>query len=669
MIKKEADKIWLRRDKELLCVQAWGENGIRVRATQRSAFKEDQTAQALLPDPVVTQVEIYEKDSCTCLQNGQLICEITQEGHLRFLNQRSRLLLEEYERNRKMEEPGRKHFNSALEIDPRTFTPYEGMDQYKLTVRFEPQPEEKIYGMGQYQEPYLDLKGCTLELAQRNSQASVPFALSSLGYGFLWNNPAIGQVTFAKNVTEWTAQSTKEMDYWVTAGATPADILRQYTAVTGRVPEMPDYGLGFWQCKLRYQTQEELLAVAREYHRRHLPLDVIVIDFFHWPHEGDWTFDPVYWPDPAAMVHELDRMGIRLMVSVWPTVEQDSVNYPEMLDQGFLTRSDSGKRLGQLGQAAIFDATNPAARHFVWGQIKANYFDKGIHIFWLDEAEPELTGYEFQHYRYLMGPDMEVGNIFPREYARMAYEGMTEAGQQPVLNLLRCAWAGSQRYGALVWSGDIDSSFRSLRNQLRAGLNMGLAGIPWWTTDIGGFHGGNIADPNFKELLIRWFEFGAFCPVMRLHGYREPFQQPLGSSGGGKCPSGAANEVWSYGEEAYEIFCRFLKIRRQLRPYLAGVMHTAHESGAPVIRPLFYDFPDDPETWEIDDMFMLGPDILVAPILAEGVRSRRVYLPAGTWRHAFSGEAFRGQQTLEVAAPLDQLPVWFRSGAELPRFE
>ncbi|MDD2214498.1 MAG: glycoside hydrolase family 31 protein, partial [Oscillospiraceae bacterium] len=497
MIKKEADKIWLRRDKELLCVQAWGENGIRVRATQRQAFKDDQNAQALLADPAVTQVKIYEKDSCTCLQNGQLICEINPEGHLRFLNQDGKLLLEEYERNRKMEQPGRKHFNSALEIDPRTFTPYEGMDQYKLTVRFETQPDEKIFGMGQYQEPYLDLKGCTLELAQRNSQASVPFALSSLGYGFLWNNPAIGQVTFAKNVTEWTAQSTKEMDYWLTAGETPAAILRQYTAVTGRAPEMPDYGLGFWQCKLRYQTQEELLTVAREYHRRHLPLDVIVIDFFHWPHEGAWTFDPEYWPDPAAMVRELDDMGIKLMVSVWPTVEQDSVNYPEMLDAGFLTRSDSGKRLGQLGQAAIFDATNPAARQFVWGQIKANYYDKGIHIFWLDEAEPELTGYEFQHYRYYMGPDMEVGNLFPREYARMAYEGMTEAGQQPVLNLLRCAWAGSQRYGALVWSGDIDSSFRSLQNQLRAGLNMGLAGIPWWTTDIGGFHGGNIDDPHF----------------------------------------------------------------------------------------------------------------------------------------------------------------------------
>ena len=158
--------------------------------------------------------------------------------------------------------------------------------EYQLTVRFEARPEEKIYGMGQYQQPWLDLKGCTLELAQRNSQASVPFMLSSLGYGLLWNNPAIGEATFAKNGTEWQAKVTEQMDYWITAGETPAEIVRQYGAVTGTAPKMPEFATGFWQCKLRYRTQQEVLEVAREYHRRHLPLSVIVIDFFHWPNQG-----------------------------------------------------------------------------------------------------------------------------------------------------------------------------------------------------------------------------------------------------------------------------------------------------------------------------------------------------------------------------------------------
>ena len=495
MLKQIGNKVYRRFDKELLCIQPWGKNSFRVQATQRHELIEDEDISALLPAEEVS-VKIYERGTDTVIENGKIICEITRTGKLRFLNQNGKLLLEEYERIRGMQEEGREEFNSALEIVPRTFEPRQSTDNYRLTVRFEPVDGEKLYGMGQYQQPYLDVKGCTLELAHRNSQASIPFALSSNGYGFLWNNPAIGSVTFGKNVTQWTAESTKQMDYWITAGDTPAEIEEAYANATGKVPMMPEYGMGFWQCKLRYQTQDEILEVAREYHRRGLPVDVIVVDFFHWPHEGDWKFDLDYWPEPEKMVRELKEMGMHLMVSIWPTVDGESENYEEMEELGYLTRSEHGKRLGQLGNAAIIDVTNPDGREYVWSKIKKNYYEKGIHIFWLDEAEPEFTGYEFSHYRYFRGADMEVGNIYPKEYARMAYEGMEKEGQENILNLLRCAWAGSQRYGTLVWSGDIDSSFRSLRNQLAAGLNMGISGIPWWTTDIGGFHGGNIHGPK-----------------------------------------------------------------------------------------------------------------------------------------------------------------------------
>jgi alpha-glucosidase (family GH31 glycosyl hydrolase) len=229
----------------------------------------------------------------------------------------------------------------ALGLDAREFQPIPGGD-YQLKIRFESNPDEKIFGMGQYQHPYLDLKSCILELAQRNSQVSVPFAISNLGYGFLWNNPAIGQVTFGKNATEWVARSTKQLDYWITAGDTPAEIEEAYAGVTGTVPMMPDYGMGFWQCKLRYRTQDELLDIAREYKRRGLPISVIVIDFFHWPKQGEWKFDPAYWPDPDMMVRELEEMGIKLMVSVWPTVDKECENYSEMLQNGYLVRTDRG---------------------------------------------------------------------------------------------------------------------------------------------------------------------------------------------------------------------------------------------------------------------------------------------------------------------------------------
>ncbi len=668
MITVDGNKVIRRYDKELLVIEPWGKNSLRVRATQRSGFLEDEDLSALLPNPEKTEATAAAEGGGAVLTNGKIRAELSASGKLTFYNQDGKVLLREFQRTRSMMEEGHKEFNSALEIYARTFEPYAMTDNFALTVRFEPVDGEKIFGLGQYQQPYLDMKGCVLELAHRNSQASVPFALSSNGYGFLWNNPGIGQVTFGKNVTEWKAASTKQMDYWITAGDTPAEIEEAYADATGKAPMMPEYGLGFWQCKLRYKTQDEILEVAREYKRRKLPIDVIVADYFHWPYEGDWTFDPDYWPDPEGMVKELKEMGIHLMVSIWPTVEKDSINYQNLKESGGLIRSEHGERLGQLGNAAIIDVTNKETRNYVWNVIRQNYYEKGIHIFWLDEAEPELNGepgyggYEYSHYRYFKGADVEVGNIYPREYARMAYEGMTREGQENVVNLLRCAWAGSQRYGALVWSGDIDSSFESLRNQLRAGLSMGIAGIPWWTTDIGGFHGGNIYDDKFREVFTRWFEFGAFCPVMRLHGFREPIQEPMSSVKGGKCPSGAENEVWTYGEEIYGICRKYMELREQLRSYLREIMKAAHEKGDPVMRPLFYEFPKDEQAWSIDDEYLLGPDLLVAPILYEGMTERTVYFPEGSWRSIADNRIYEGGKTYAVPAPKDVLPAFARDG-------
>ncbi|MCL2069071.1 MAG: glycoside hydrolase family 31 protein, partial [Oscillospiraceae bacterium] len=536
--------------------------------------------------------------------------------------------------------------------------------------RFESNPDEKIYGLGQYQQPNLDCKGCEMELAHRNSQASVPFALSSLGYGFLWNNPSVGRVSFAKNVTAWVASSTKIMDYWITAGDSPADILENYGTVTGTVPMMPDWAMGFWQCKLRYQTQEELLNIAREYKRRGVPLSVIVVDFFHWTMQGDWKFDPEYWPDPQAMVDELKSMGVRLMVSVWPTVDHRSENFKEMEEKGYLISADRGVRIAMTfqGNTVHFDATNPGAREYVWNKAKKNYYDYGIKIFWLDEAEPEYSYYDFDLYRYHLGPNVQIGNLYPMLYARAFYDGMKAQGQENPINLLRCAWAGSQRYGALVWSGDIDSSFRSLRSQLAAGLNMGMAGIPWWTTDIGGFHGGTAASEEFRECFVRWFQYAAFCPVMRLHGDREPHTPPLSdkTTGGGCCPSGADNEIWSYGEDIYEICKNYIAIRGRMQPYIREQMKLAHTKGIPPMRTLFFDFPGDSAAWAVEDQFLFGSDLLVAPVLHFGMRGRSVYLPKGAWwKNAWTGEVFDGGQTVDANAPIDQIPLYTRNGTDL----
>jgi alpha-D-xyloside xylohydrolase len=673
ILKADEGRLERRYDSELLVIEAWGESGLRVRATRRRELSGEDwalvpRAERLGAGRGVERADFVEArpDGSAAIRNGEIEARLNKEGWLSFFNSRGEPLFEEYWRNR----ADIARYTSTLNLEGRELKPIPGGD-WRVTLRLEANEGEKIFGLGQYPEPFLDKKGSVLELAHRNTQSSVPFALSNRGYGFLWNCPAIGRVGFARNLTEWSVQDALELDYWVTAGDAPAVIEERYTAVTGRVPMMPGYGLGFTQCKMRYRSQEELLGVAREYKRRKLPLDMIVADFFHWTVQGEWRFDEADWPDVEGMVRELRSLGVELMVSIWPTVDARSRYFPEMLEKGYLVQADRGLRINMnwMGETVFFDPTDPGAREFVWSKAKESYYDKGIRVFWLDEAEPEYGIYDFDNYRYRIGPALQVSNIYPFMYAKAFYDGRRAEGETEIMNLIRTAWAGSQRFGALTWSGDIHSSFRSLREQLAAGLSMGIAGIPWWTTDIGGFIGGDPKDPHFRELLVRWFEWGAFCPVFRLHGDRVPYVPPELEQRGGikQFGTGAENEAWSFGDAAYPIIERYLRLRERLKPYLAEQMRAAHERGAPVMRPLFYDFPRDAASWEVEDEYMLGPELLVAPVMAEGQREREAYLPKGArWANAWTGERLEGGQRVRVDAPLDRIPLFLRDGRELP---
>lgn len=291
----EENRLVYEYDAEQLWIEPWGGNAFRIRATKCATMPTENWAlEERLSHPVHPDISITSASAT--ITNGKIHAVISKFGKLTISNSDGKILLEEYTRTRRDVLDAK---CSAIEVEAREFKPILGGD-YHLTLRLESvDPNEKIFGMGQYQMPFLDLKGHDLEMAHRNSQASVPFALSSLGYGFLWNNPAIGRAVFGKNIMSFEGYSTKAMDYWVVAGDSPKEIEEAYANVTGKVPMMPEFGLGFWQCKLRYQTQEELLDVAREYKRRNLPIDLIVIDFFHWPKQGEWKFDPDYWPDPG----------------------------------------------------------------------------------------------------------------------------------------------------------------------------------------------------------------------------------------------------------------------------------------------------------------------------------------------------------------------------------
>lgn len=687
-LEQEGNRLWIKDGVSRVVIEPWGVNSLRVRMTKDAKMDENDWALTEKPAETDSSITFEEKDVtdpwyagpewekyhqtgiCATLVNGKITAKVSHEGWISFYNQKGELLTEEYWRNRNRIN----RYCVPLRVDARELKPMLGRTDYELTARFEAFDDEKIFGMGQYQEKNLNKKGAILELAHRNSQASVPFMISSRGYGFFWNNPAIGTATFGANKTEWHVHSTKKLDYFITAGDTPAELEEQYSAATGRTPMMPEYGMGYWQCKLRYRTQEELLAVAREHKRRGLPMDAIVVDFFHWTRQGDFRFEPRDWPDPEAMVKELKELGIETVVSVWPTVDEQSVNFGQMAENGYLVNADRGNpnHMTWMGNTIFYDATNPGAQKFVWERCKENYYQKGIRCFWLDEAEPEYGPYDFDNYRYYAGPALQCSNLYPVGYAKGFYDGLKEAGEKEIMSLVRCAWAGSQKYGVLTWSGDIYSSFRSMREQLQAGLNMSMAGIPWWTSDIGGFLGGNIQDEHFRELLVRWFAWGAFCPVFRMHGERSPWYEREQEyiNGVRQLTSGQDNEVWSFGEDNYKILTKYLFIRERLRPYIRECMRAASEKGEPVMRPLFYDFSQDKTAWEVEDSYMFGPDLLVSPVMEEGARERRIYLPAGCgWTDAYTKKTYDGGQWITAEAPLDIIPVMIREGKQYEIYE
>jgi alpha-D-xyloside xylohydrolase len=648
---------------EILRIEGWGQDSVRIRAAQHRLPSESNGA---LDDSAPTGVaaQITFGESTASLVNGEVT--VTVRFDREFAYPEPLITFTRTSTGGELLSESREHFwlpGSRVFLGNRS-------GAYEIHQQFAAYPNEKLFGLGQRTHGRLNIKGLSLDLIQRNAEVNIPFVLSDRGYGLLWNNPATGRVEFADNVTRWSAGQARGIDYWFTAAETPAGILSRYADATGHVPDLPEWASGFWQSKLRYRNQEELLEVARRHARQRLPLSVIVSDFFHWSAMGDYRFDENEWPDPKAMVDELRELGVELMVSIWPTVSPLSENFAEFVDRGLLVASDQGVEFQQTIQdkgmatpmpVAFYDPTNPATRDFVWDLIKRNYLEYGIRVFWLDASEPELNPANPGNLSLWAGPGGEVAQVYPKENARLFAEGMASAGEPGTVLLSRSAWAGSQKYGAAVWSGDIPATWLSLSQQVRAGLNIAISGIPWWTTDIGGFHGGDASDPAYQELVIRWFQYGAFCPLFRLHGDRQP-RLPTGYE-----MTGGPNEVWSFGEIATPIIAEILHLRERLRPYIHAQMTFAHETGIPPMRPLFVDFPDDERSWDTDDEFLFGPDILVAPILAAGQISREVYLPAGAgWVNAWTGENFDGGQTLTVDAPIERIPVFTKKGSVIP---
>jgi len=539
---------------------------------------------------------------------------------------------------------------------PKTMTPVKvnGEETYRAEDNLAIYgSEEAFYGLGQHQAGVWNYRGESVDVSQDNTSIAVPLLVSSNGYGLFWNNPSRSRFNNRFVHSLYISSEVADViDYYFLYGPDFDKVVAGYRELTGAAPMLGKWAYGFWQCKNKYQSQQELLAVAHKYRELRIPVDNIVQDWFWWTTKGEFQFNKNY-PDARQMIDDLHRDHFHLMISVWPYFDPGTPTYAEMDKRGYFIDRTKAPAYHPAGMA-VYDATNPEARAYYWQLMNKALFQIGADAWWLDTTEPETEGREenlMLDNKLAIGSGARYANIYPLMTTTAVYEGQRKASDQKrVFILSRSAFAGIQRNSVTAWSGDILSDFETYKRQFPAGLNFSLSGIPYWTTDIGGFFIGNPNDPAYRELFIRWFQYGAFCPIFRVHGTRTTNQ----------------NELWSYGPEAQSILTKFDRLRYELLPYIYSVAWmTTHDSYTPM-RPLAMDFRTDVRAQNIGDQFLFGPAILVNPVTEPGAATRRLYLPKARWYDFWSGHAIEGGKSIDAAATLDRLPLYVRAGSIVP---
>ena len=727
-----------------LRISALSDRALRVRfLPTQSPAQVAPPSLALLPNrtaPLMTQAL---GTAVTRLELPGIRCEMDHAtGALRFLDRHGAVLLGEAAGTRRLTP-------SQLGEEP-VFIAEQGFDS---------PADERLYGTGCFQDGAMDLRGLPRRLTQVNTQISLPFMLSSRGYGLLWHNNGMaelntpeqrvalnranaeskagkaevvdvtttaGNAQVVRNVTRfegsfrtdtagrfaflldvgrpmgsrhsveidgkscvevanqwlpptvgfvvelpagehrvlvqadehdapslqfgavqarttWRSPVADAIDYVVIAGPSADEVMAGYREISGATPVMPRWAYGYIHCRERFHSSEEIVDTLREFRRRKLPVDVMVQDWQYWGRHG-WNamrFDEDHYPDPAALVRDVHGLKGRLMLSVWARIARDTE----------LGRSAAAGG-HYIDQTDWVDFFNPKSAAFYWNNQRERLLKLGIDAWWQDATEPEND--DLAGRRTAAGRGERVRLAYPWHVTRTVYEGQRQAlPDQRVMIMTRSAFPGQQRHASATWSGDIGNDWDTLKRQIPAGLNMSAAGYAYWTVDAGGFFrpgDGQYTDTAYHERLIRWFQYATFLPLQRVHGYM------------------TNTEFWRYGDRVEAVARQYLELRYRLLPYLYSVAHELHAKGSPIMRPLVFDFPDDPQALDQAHSYLFGRALHVAPVVAPQASTWPVYLPqsAGGWVDFWTGERRAGGRTHDVASPLERIPLHLRAGSILP---
>jgi alpha-D-xyloside xylohydrolase len=656
---------------------------IRITYTKSDCFSTTPSLMLVQHDTSAVPLEKVEDESFVTLKTGKVTVSVNRQTLACTYSDTSGSLLvsEDQWRPRELEKIEVYHYEHGEQsvINQRTTVDGVRVDAkflkrvfnrmaYHTKLNFTFSDDEAIMGFGSHEEGYLNLRGKSRFLYQQNMKACVPFFWSSRGYGMLFDSYT--DMTFHDDGYGsylWT-DVDEEMDYYFVAGETFDKVISGYRYLTGKAPMPPRWSFGFCQSKERYISAEEIIDVASEYRSRGIPLDLMILDWKSWEGElwGEKIFDHSRFPDPSAMMERLHSDNVKLMISMWPHMAPGAINHSEFCENGLMLLNNS-----------TYNPFKQSGQEMFWKQTNEGLFHHGIDAWWCDCTEPfeadwtESTVKPEPEQRQLMNV-AEASTYIDPEYVcsysllhcKGIYEGQRSVSDKRVLNLTRSSYAGQQRYGTFTWSGDISANWKTLHRQIAEGLSFTSSGCPYWTLDIGGFFVKNWkqwygdghynkgpADDEYRELFLRWFQYGAFLPMFRVHGTDFP------------------REIWQFGDKGdtvYDTLVEFICLRYRLLPYLYSLAHMVTKEDYTFMRAVAVDFPTDEKACVVDDQFMLGPWLMVCPVYEQGVRSRKVYLPKmENWYSFWSGKAVRSGN-IEAEAPLERIPIFVRAGAILP---